>query len=64
LWQVFRAIKDDAVDSLVGRHQRQTDPLQFWFYVSTRTLLALFMIVFGILGALGIMWRLGHPGVQ
>jgi hypothetical protein len=60
LWHVFRAVKDGSIKSLAGRHQRQTDPRQFWFYVGTRAFLALSMIVFGILGARGIM----HPGVQ
>ena len=64
LWQVFRAIKEGAINGLAGRHERQIDPRQFWFYGGTRAFLALSMIAFGVLGPLGIMWRLGHHGVQ
>jgi hypothetical protein len=63
-WQVFQAVRNGSINSLAGAHQRQTDPWQFWFYVCLRVSLAIAALVFGILGALSIMWRLGRPPVS
>ena len=64
LWRVMSAIKEGSIGSLNGTVPRQSDPLLFWFYVGWSALAAACMFGFAILGVLGILWRLGHPGVQ
>ena len=59
-WQDWRALRDGAMDTLIGRAERDKAPIAFWTHWSFRAALALFALVIGVLLAMGVMERRGQ----